>query len=141
MKTVKKTTLKKDHNQHQTDTTFITFKTLFLFLENTFHKSMHAGARVAESEVFGWSKIPNIGSGSRIFCLTPTLAVQLDQFLHHTPKLGNPVELVHILLKLLLKQISCCVPWFPLISTAKFHSLDVNSLAAGLQYIRTSISA
>jgi len=89
----------------------------------------------------GGVRFLTLGVGVGFFCLTPTLAVQLDQFLHHTPQLGNPVELVHILLKLLLKQISCCVPWFPLISTAKFHSLDVNSLAAGLQYIRTSISA
>jgi len=82
--------------------------------------------RVAESEVFGWSRIPNnTGSGSRIFCPTPTPDVQLDHFLHHTPKLGIPVEMVQFLLKLLLKQISCCVPRLPLILTAKFHSLYV----------------
>ena len=48
-----------------------------------------------ESEVFGCSP-------SRTFCLTPD--VQLDNFLHHTPKLGIPVETVQFLLKLLLKQ-------------------------------------
>jgi len=31
--------------------------------------------------------------------------VQLDHFLHHTPKLGIPVEMVQFILKLLLKQI------------------------------------
>jgi len=46
----------------------------------------------------------------------------LDHFLHHTPKLGIPVEMVQFLLKLLLKQISCCAPRFQLILTAKFHS-------------------
>jgi len=51
--------------------------------------------------------------------------VQLDHFLHHTPKLGIPVEMLQFLLKFLLKQISCCAPWFPLILTAKFHSLYV----------------
>ena len=68
----------------------------------------------------------NTGSRSRIFCPTPE--VQLDHFLHHTPKLGIPVEMeivVQFLLKLLLKQISCCAPRFPLILTDKFHSLYV----------------
>jgi len=37
--------------------------------------------------------------------------------------LGIPVEIVQFLLKLLLKQISSCVPRFLLILTAKFHSL------------------
>jgi len=48
-----------------------------------------------ESEVFGWS---------RIFCPTLTPGAQLDHFVHHTPKLGIPVEMVQFLLKLLLKQ-------------------------------------
>jgi len=34
--------------------------------------------------------------------------------------------MVQFLLKLLLKQISCFVPQFPLILTAKFHSLYIN---------------
>ena len=66
--------------------------------------------RVAESEVFGWSwsQIPNnTGSHSRIFCPTPN--VQLDQFLHHTPKLRIPVEIVQFLLKLLVEQICLAV--------------------------------
>jgi len=46
-------------------------------------------------------------------------------FLHHTLKLGINVEMIQFLLKLLLKQISCCAPRFPLILTAKFHSLYV----------------
>jgi len=58
-----------------------------------------------------------------MFC--PRLVVQLDHFLHHTPKLGIPVEMVQFLSKLLLKQISCCAPRFRLILTAKFHSLYV----------------
>ena len=53
--------------------------------------------------MFGWSRIPNnTGSRSRIFCPTP--GAQLDHFLHHTPKLGTPVERAEFLLKLLLKQ-------------------------------------
>jgi len=52
------------------------------------------------------------------FCPTPD--VQSDHFLHHYLKLGIPVEMVQILLKLILKQISCCAPRFPLILTDKF---------------------
>ena len=47
--------------------------------------------RVAEPQVFGWS---------RIFCPTPQ--IQLD-FLHHTSKLGIPLEMLQLLRKLLLK--------------------------------------
>jgi len=32
---------------------------------------------------------------SRFFCPTLTPEVQLDNFLHHTPKLGIPVEMVN----------------------------------------------
>jgi len=39
-----------------------------------------------------------------MFCPTLSLEVQLDHFLHHTPKLGIPVEMVQYLFKLLLKQ-------------------------------------
>ena len=53
------------------------------------------------------------------FC--PTSDVQLDHILHHTPKLGIPVEIVQSLLKLLLKQRFHS----PFISTAKFHSFYV----------------
>ena len=52
--------------------------------------------------------LTTLGVGVGFFCLT--LDVQLDHFLHHTPKLGIPVEMVQFLLKLLLKQSSCCVP-------------------------------
>jgi len=39
------------------------------------------------------SRIPNnTGSRSQIFCPTPK--VQLDHFVHHTPELGFPVEIV-----------------------------------------------
>jgi len=52
-----------------------------------------------ESEIFGWSRIPNdTKSRSRIFL--SDWDVQLDPFLHHTPKLGIPVEMVQFLLKL-----------------------------------------
>ena len=64
-----------------------------------------AETRVAEpeSEVFGCSRIPsNTGSRSRIFVRLrmPNWII----FLHHTPKLGIPVEMVQFLLKLLLNQ-------------------------------------
>ena len=42
-----------------------------------------------------------------------------------TPKLVIPVEMERFILKLSLKQISCCEPRFPLILTAKVHSLYV----------------
>ena len=81
-----------------------------------------------ESEDFGWtrSRIPNnTRSQSRIFC--PTRDIHLDHFLHRTPRLGIPVEMVQFLLKLLLKQIFSCVPRCPLIVTAKLHPLSVKS--------------
>jgi len=61
-----------------------------------------------------------LGVGVGFFCPTPD--VQLGHFLHHTHKLGISVEMAEFLLKLLLKQISCCVPRFPLILTSKFPS-------------------
>jgi len=58
-----------------------------------------------QSEAFWWSRIPNDTRGqSRIFCTTPTSEVQSDHILHHTPKLGIPVESVQFHMKLLLKQ-------------------------------------
>jgi len=71
-------------------------------------------------EVFGWSqeldsKNTRSRCRSRIFCLIPTPEVQLNPFLHCTTKFGIPVEPVQFLLKLLLKQNSCCVPRPPLI--------------------------
>jgi len=54
--------------------------------------------RVAESEVFGWSRIiNNTGRRSRIF-LSDSVC-PLGSFLHHTPKFGIPVEMVQFLLK------------------------------------------
>ena len=44
----------------------------------------------------------NYEKSSFFFCPTPD--AQLDHFLHHTPKLGSPIEMVRSLLKLLLKQ-------------------------------------
>jgi len=55
--------------------------------------------RVAESEDFGWSR-------NRI--LSPTPDVQLDDFLHHIPKLGIPVEMVQLLLKLVETYFLLC---------------------------------
>jgi len=49
--------------------------------------------------------------------------------------------MVQFLLKHLLKQITCCAPQFPLVLTVKSYSLDVNTLRAGVRYIRTLISA
>jgi len=54
--------------------------------------------------------------------------VQLDHFLHHTPKLGISVEMVTISFETFVQaEVSCCAPRFPLILTAKFHSLYVKS--------------
>ena len=65
-----------------------------------------------------------LGGGVGLFC--PTLDVQLDHFLHHTPKLGIPVEMVQFLLKLFLKQGFLAVHHdFPWVLTAKFHSRNV----------------
>ena len=48
-------------------------------------------------------RIPNnTRSQSRIFLAT--LEFRLNHFLHHTSKLGIPVEMVQFLLELLLKQ-------------------------------------
>jgi len=69
--------------------------------------------------------LTTLGVGVDFFVLT--LDVQLDHFVHHTCKLGIPVEMVQFLLKLLLKQISCCAPQFPLILTAKLHSFMLSS--------------
>jgi len=70
-----------------------------------------------ESGVFGWSR-SRISENTevRVGFYCPTPEVQLNHFLHHTPKLGIPVEMVQFLLKLLLKQ-NCCVPRFPLMSS------------------------
>jgi len=70
------------------------------------HKPFQSMSQGCEVQVF-WC--------SRIFYPTPE--VQLNHCLHRTPKLGIPVETVQLLLKLLWKQNSCCVPRFPLIAS------------------------
>ena len=68
--------------------------------------------------------LTTLGVGVGFF--SPTSDVQLDHFLHHTPKLGILAEMVHFNLKFFVEtEISCCAPRFPLILTAKFHSLYV----------------
>ena len=61
-----------------------------------------------ESEVFEWSR-------NRIFCPTPD--AQLDHFLHHTPKLVIPVEMVQFFEIFVETEISYCASRFPLILT------------------------
>ena len=61
--------------------------------------------------------------GVGFFSPTPTPDAQLDHFLHYTPKLGIPVEMVQSLFTLVESEISCCVTRFPLILTVKFHSV------------------
>jgi len=41
--------------------------------------------------------LTTLGVGVGFFCPTPTPDVQWDHFLHHTPKLGIPVEMVQFL--------------------------------------------
>ena len=48
--------------------------------------------------------LTTLGVGVEFFSPTPTPDVQLDHFLHRTPKLRIPVEMVQFLLKLWLKQ-------------------------------------
>ena len=82
-----------------------------------------------ESEVFGWSRIPN-NTGSQI-SLSDS-GSPIGPFLHRTPKLRIPVEMVQFLLKWYNFCWNFCwnryfllCPRFPLISTAKIHSFDV----------------
>ena len=64
-----------------------------------------------ESEVFEWNRIPitTPGVGVGLFWPTSTPEVQLNHFLHRSPKVGTPVEMVQFLLKLSLKQIIIAV--------------------------------
>jgi len=48
--------------------------------------------------------LTTLGVGVGLLCPTPTPDAQLDHFVHHTLKLGIPVEIVQLLLKLLLNQ-------------------------------------
>jgi len=45
--------------------------------------------------------LTTVGAGQKNLTLIPD--VQLDNFLHYTPKLGIPVEMVRFLLQFLLK--------------------------------------
>jgi len=58
--------------------------------------------------------------------------MSIGSFLYHTRKSGIIVEKVQFILKLLLEQIFCCTPRFPLILTTKFHSLDVKESVSGV---------
>ena len=60
--------------------------------------------RAAEPESWGAGFLTTLGVGVGFFCPTTTPDVQWDHYLHHTRKLGIPVEMVQFLLKLLLKQ-------------------------------------
>jgi len=77
------------------------------------------GCRVIRSQrLLGGVRVgflTTLGVGVGFFC-PPDL--QSDHFLHHIPKLEIPVEMVQVLSELLLKQISCWAPRFPLILTA-----------------------
>jgi len=77
----------------------------------------------------GFLTTPGVEVVVGFFCPTPD--IELDHFLHHTPKFGIPVEMVKFLSKLLLKQISCRAPRFPLILTAKLPSLYVKESELG----------
>jgi len=70
-------------------------------------------ARVAESELFGWSRIPK-NTGSLTLCQIPD--VQLNQFLNHTPKLGiRWIDTISYEAFVETDHNSCCAPRFPLI--------------------------
>jgi len=72
------------------------------------YKGCGVGVGIVKSRSFsggvGVGFLATLGVGVGYFCPTPTPEVQLDHFLHHTLKLGIPVEIVQFILKLLLKQ-------------------------------------
>jgi len=70
-------------------------------------------SRFAQSEVFGWS---------RIFCPTPTPDDQLDHFYITLLNWEFLLNWYRFFWKFVETEISCCVPRFSLILTAKFHS-------------------
>jgi len=86
------------------------------------------GTRVAESEVFGWSRIPT-NNRSRIFFPTPE--VHFNYFLHRTPKLGiltrvcwNGTVSFETLLKQRILAVNRDFHWFLFATkllTAKLH--------------------
>ena len=69
--------------------------------------------------------------------LTPTLDVQLDHFLHHTHKLGIPVEIVKISFETFVETDFLLCTKFPLILTDKFYSLDVKESELGVEILET----
>jgi len=95
--------------------------------------------RVAKSEVSVWSRIPNnTRGGSRIFLSDTDSVISIASFLHHTLKLGIPVEMVQFLMKLLLKQRILamyydfhCVLVATKFVTVKLHSLYVKESGVG----------
>jgi len=72
----------------------------------TVNQGCGVGAGDVRSRRFlgGVGFLTTLGVGVGFICPTPIPDAQLDNFLHHTPKLGIPVEMVQFLLKLLLKQ-------------------------------------
>ena len=76
--------------------------TFHSILGQGFHQDCGAGVGVVRSRRFlggvGVGFLKTLGVGVGFFCPTPD--VQLDNLLHHTPKLGIPVEMVQFLLKL-----------------------------------------
>jgi len=60
---------------------------------------------VAESRFLGGvGFLTTLRVGAGRFCPTPTPDVELDHFLHHTPKMGIPDEMAEFLFKLLFKH-------------------------------------
>jgi len=72
---------------------------------NSEHRVCGAGARAGLGVVrsrrlldgVGVEFLTTRGVGVGFFCSTPTPDVQLDHFLHHTPKLGISAEMVQFL--------------------------------------------
>ena len=89
------------------------------------------GVEVIRSRRFsgGVGFLTTLGAGVGFFC--PTSDVHLDHFLHHTPKLGILGEMVISFETFVETEISCCAPRFPLILTAKLHSLYVKESGVG----------
>jgi len=67
-----------------------------------------------------------VRSRCRFFLSGSNSGCPIGSFLHHTPKLGIPVEMVVSFETSVEAEISCCAPRFSLIlTTAKLHSLCV----------------
>jgi len=69
--------------------------------------------------------LTTLGVRVEFFCPTPTSDVQLDHFLPHTPNFGICTNGSISFETFVETEIFCCAPRFPLILTAKFHSLYV----------------